>query len=116
MNKVIVHRQLWGAPDHMNNFSGRGRDVNLPREVVFEYYSNLYEEAAAEEAFVITNAPDECLTQEQLQMREGYKGPCVSVGDMIEVVSDEGTTDRYICDHSGWVHVARNLYTNLVNN
>jgi len=113
MNKVIIHRQEWGSIAHMNSFSTRGRDVNLPRTKAFEYHTNLYNEAACEQAFHITNAPDECLTPEQFNMRKGFTGPSVSVGDMIEIVSDEGSTDRYICDHIGWVHVSRNLYPNL---
>jgi hypothetical protein len=107
MNKVIIHRQDWDAVARMNAFSTRGRDVNLPRERVYEYFTDKYNEDACEEAFVLTNAPDEVLTEHQRLIRADYRGPSVSVGDMIEVISDEGVTDKYICDSVGWVHVAR---------
>jgi hypothetical protein len=73
---------------------------NLPRKELFSYYTQFSGEAAAEEAFHITGAPDECLTNEQryILKSNNYKGPSVSVGD---VVSVDGV--KFLCDSSGWV-------------
>jgi hypothetical protein len=59
-------------------------------------------ERAAEEAFHITNAPDELLSEEQLEHREAHlPRPSLSVGDVAEV-SDKNGTILLLCKSNGW--------------
>lgn len=72
------------------------------------------EEQAAERAFVITNAPEEVLSDEYLALSKEYfsglarpsnataKPRPISVGDMVVVKMGEKTTEL-VCASSGWV-------------
>ena len=72
----------------------------------FEFCTEKNGEAAAEEAFVITNAPDEYLNDEQMKIKEknNFKGPSLSVGDVVRVSSiiDRELPEYYLCMSFGW--------------
>lgn len=66
-------------------------------------------EAAAELAFHLTNAPEEMLEEDQkhLMKRLEFRGPSLSVGDIIRVApylqnSNSKLPDYYLCKSSGW--------------
>lgn len=72
------------------------------------YFSKLKGEEAAEEAFHITNAPEELLNEEQqtlLKMMD-FKGPSLSVGDVVRIdpyVKKRSTgAQYYLCKSVGW--------------
>jgi hypothetical protein len=79
----------------------------------------LYKKSAedcADLAFFITNAPEECLPEKQkrwarsLFRRHAYKGPSLSVGDIVRVTDcDTGYTKTLRCEPSGWSHVRVDL-------
>lgn len=78
------------------------------RVELFRFRTDLEGEKAAEEAFHITNAPEEILTEQQKEIlkENSFKGPCLSVGDVVRVSSSSrppGThPDYYLCKSQGW--------------
>ena len=98
---VSLFRLPWSTEHHKIR-----EDWFQDRQEVFLYHSELEGEKAAEEAFHITNAPDECLTDDQkaiIEMNE-FKGPSMSVGDVVRVKpSVKGVLpDYYLCKPFGW--------------
>ena len=72
------------------------------------YATELDGEAAAEEAFHITNAPTEILTPDQKTKKILYRDTCpdkrlrsISVGDMVKVTKGL-TTRQFLCCGMGW--------------
>lgn len=82
-------------------------------ETKLSFLSRLGGEQAAELAYHITNAPEECLTraqqrwQRRLFNRCGFTGPSLSVGDVVRVVDtiNPRYTNNYICQSSGWAKI-----------
>jgi len=73
-------------------------------------------EDCADLAFFITNAPEECLSEAQrrwtrfLFRRHAYRGPSLSVGDIVRVTCcDNGYTRTLRCEPSGWSYVTIDL-------
>lgn len=61
-------------------------------------------EALAEEAFHITNAPEELLSEPQKEWERIHRknrAPSLSVGDVVQVTHPHGT-EFYLCRSSGW--------------
>lgn len=98
---VTIYRLPW-SPDYHKIREEWFQD----RHEVFHYRSEVEGEKAAEEAFHITNAPDECLTDEQKAIIEmnDFKGPSLSVGDVVRVKSSKSGVlpDYYLCKSFGW--------------
>jgi hypothetical protein len=66
-------------------------------------------EAAAELAFHLSNAPEECLEEDQKRLlkRLEFKGPSLSVGDIVRVApylqnSNSKLPVYYLCKSVGW--------------
>lgn len=79
----------------------------IERQSGFSYQSKFEGEKAAEEAFHLTNAPDDCLEEDQKQILidQNFKGPCLSVGDVVRVESSvKGSMmpEYYLCKSFGW--------------
>lgn len=72
-------------------------DWTLPRKHVYTYLTETKGQEAAEEAFHIFNAPESMLQEWQKFVVKGYKGPSLSVGDVVEV---DGVD--YLCCSFGW--------------
>lgn len=98
---VTIYRLPWTASSHELR-----EQWFAERHEVFHYRSELEGEKAAEEAFHITNAPDECLTDEQKAIIKinDFKGPSLSVGDIVRVkTSEQGKLPSYyLCKSFGW--------------
>jgi hypothetical protein len=84
-------------------------DWNLKRTIAFTLVLELPEgkplEYLAEKMFHLTNAPVECLSEEDqaiLGQKEAYKGPALSVGDVVAVESGDRLHKRFLCLPSGW--------------
>jgi hypothetical protein len=80
------------------------------REFALWYYSDKTGEAAAEEAFHISNAPDELLTDKQKHIRQRWKGRSLSVGDIVSVADADDLNiveKRYLCCSCGWKEIKR---------
>jgi hypothetical protein len=98
MNKVTINLQ-----DFQSGSRGFQAEWNLPRKPTFRYSTDKVGEAAAEEAFFLTNAPLEMLTEKQATLLKHYKGHSLSVGDSVTVeYSDTNTIEEYLCDSIGW--------------
>lgn len=102
-SRVVIYRlpfNLSYSEDRENWF----RD----RESGLSYKSALLGEEAAEEAFHITNAPEEVLTDEQKSLLKdlNFKGPSLSVGDVVRVepyIKKHSTpAEYYMCKSFGW--------------
>lgn len=68
--------------------------------------SNVWE-ALAEEAFHITNAPEELLSKSQKQWERIHRknhAPSLSVNDVVQVTHPHGT-EFFLCRSSGWESV-----------
>ena len=72
-------------------------DWSLPRKHVYTYLTDCKGSDAAEQAFHIFNAPEEMLQEWQKYIQQGYSGPSLSVGDVVEVDGEE-----YLCCSVGW--------------
>ena len=80
-------------------------DWNLARKEKISYLTHKSGFEAAEEAFHIFNAPEELLPIEQKMILEAYDGPSLSVGDIVEVYPEEGSSippKAYLCASVGW--------------
>ena len=64
--------------------------------------ADLSVEALAEDAFHVFNAPDECLSENQLRRRGAYQGPSLSVGDVVQVRRNGVLYAEALCQSSGW--------------
>ena len=100
---VAIFRLPWSTEHHKIR-----EDWFQDREEVFVYHSTKEGEQAAEEAFHITNAPDECLDDNQkaiLKINQ-FKGPSLSVGDVVKVTTYPRNPDDlpkyYLCKSFGW--------------
>ena len=99
---VTIYRLPWSVESHKIR-----EEWFADRREVFLYHSELEGEKAAEEAFHITNAPDECLTDDQkaiINMNDFY-GPSLSVGDVVRVkptTTNNTLPDYYLCKSFGW--------------
>ena len=83
MATVKLHIQ-----DPTKNAHGRcfNEDWGIVRNVSHIYRTPLLSpESILSQAFKITNAPEELLEEVEKDMIRGYRGPSLSVGDMVEV-------------------------------
>jgi len=99
---------LFRLPQTSSYFEDREKWF-VGRESGMSYYTDLSGKEAAEEAFVLTNAPSEFLTEEQKQIlkEENFKGPSLSVGDIVRVESvfrfnTNSFPEYYLCKSFGW--------------
>ena len=71
-------------------------DWSLPRKHVYTYLTEAKGSDAAEQAFHIFNAPESMLAEWQRYIQQGYSGPSLSVGDIVEVNGED-----YLCCSMG---------------
>ena len=105
MTEVEIHLNT----DHEYRFT---EAENADREFALWYYSDKTGEAAAEEAFHISNAPSELLTDKQKLIKQRWKGRSLSVGDVVSVNNVEDgnvVSERYLCCGSGWKQIKKEL-------
>ena len=80
----------------------------VERELLFSFETKKKGDKAAEEAFVITNAPEEVLTKKQKELIKGFHGPSLSTGDIVKierkmrVSGDKHKPEYYLCKSVGW--------------
>ena len=72
-------------------------DWSLPRRHTYTYLTEAKGSDAAEQAFHIFNAPESMLEEWQRYIQQGFSGPSLSVGDIVEVNGEE-----YLCCSVGW--------------
>lgn len=77
------------------------------------FLSRKPQDKAIELAFMITNAPEECLSeamrrwQTSLFRRYKFKGPCVTVGDIVLTEHLESRSKKaFRCEPMGWKQVS----------
>jgi hypothetical protein len=102
MNTITVYHLPWGV-----NYQKERETWFTDRTEYISFRTKLEGEAAAEEAFHITNAPEELLTEEQKQLAENFKGPSLSVGDIVQVAPvvvgpNCPLPEYYLCRSFGW--------------
>lgn len=102
-NEITLYRLPWGV---VGDYKNR-ENWHQARISGMVYYTDLEGEEAAEEAFHLTNAPEECLSEEHkgLLSEHRFKGPSLSVGDVVRVESvlrGYCLADYYLCKSSGW--------------
>ena len=104
MNKSVVtlYRLPWGSVVDWE----RREEWYAVRNEGMTYKTSLVGEDAAEEAFHLTNAPEECLSDEHKFLLKSldFKGPSLSVGDMVRVapIVYNGVSEYYLCKSQGW--------------
>lgn len=95
------------SPENGFNLKRR-EDWFQHREETLSYDSTLDGEKAAEEAFELTNAPLECLSESQQELYKtlNLKGPSLSVGDIVRVDPlipwGPKCPEYYLCKSFGW--------------
>jgi hypothetical protein len=100
---VSVYKLPWNS-----SYSSDREEWYKDRESGISYLSELRGEAAAEEAFHLTNAPTEYLTESQQEMLKAldFKGPSLSVGDIVRVEQypkqHSTPAEYYLCKSFGW--------------
>lgn len=77
-------------------------DWNLIRKEKISYLTHKDGIDAADEAFHIFNAPPELLSVEQKMILDAYRGPSLSVGDVVEVYPEKGNAKAFLCASIGW--------------
>ena len=98
---ITVYQESW---NNRNWFSREQWFVD--REEKISYKSALTGKEAAEEVFHLTNAPEEMLDENQknLLKKLNFKGPSLSVGDIVRVEPIVRTSlpEYYLCKSVGW--------------
>lgn len=87
--------------------------IDAERVFALWYYSDKTGEAAAEEAFHISNAPDELLNQKEKDIKLRWKGRSLSVGDIVSVADADDldmVEKRYLCCACGWKELKLNSF------
>lgn len=102
--KVIVFHLPWTVEHHEIRedwFQERFEQIRFNCEETGE--------AAAELAFHLTNAPEECLKEDQVNLLKElqFKGPSLSVGDIVRVAPylqncNSALPEYYMCKSFGW--------------
>lgn len=76
-------------------------DWTLVRRPLHQYNTKLKPEQAKEEAFHLTNMPEELIPEEDLPKLKGFRGPSLSVGDIVQTEA-EGKCTHFLCTGMGW--------------
>ena len=106
MKKSIVtcYRLPWGLDYHAVR-----EEWFIDRKEHITFHSELKGEKAAEEAFHLTNAPEEILSESQQDILKelDFKGPSLSVGDIVRVApylqnAKSKLPEYYLCKSFGW--------------
>ena len=102
-SNITVYRAPW---NNIVRFDDR-ENWYIAREPGISYRSKLIGENAAEEAFHLTNAPEDCLEDEHKEIikEQQFKGPSMSVGDIVRVepvVKGSKMPEYYLCKSFGW--------------
>jgi hypothetical protein len=104
-SNITIYHLCWET----SSFSLKKReDWFQYREGTISYDSTLEGEKAAEEAFELTNAPLECLSESQQELYKtlNFKGRSLSVGDVVRVDPlipwGPKCPEYYLCKSFGW--------------
>lgn len=97
MTTVRIHIQDLEAGRGIPGYQYFTSDWTLPRNHRYTYLTDSKGIDACEEAFTIFNAPEDYLEEWQKFIARGYKGPSLSVGDIVEVNGED-----YLCCSIGW--------------
>jgi hypothetical protein len=101
MSIIKVHL----CPDHLRRSSFLHNDTKDFASNYLEDYDTTHRicipqngEEAAEEAFDLTNNP--CREEEREDLYGCHRPVCV--GDVVEVLNDDGSMQRFVCEGVGW--------------
>ena len=78
------------------------------RKFAFWYWTTKTGEDAAQEAFHISNAPDELLSPREKDIKLRWKGRSLSVGDIVSVADADDldiVEKQYLCCACGWKQI-----------
>jgi hypothetical protein len=106
---VTIYRLPWGV-----NYSNDREEWYKDRTLGLTYLSHKEGEKAAEEAFELTNAPADYLSEEHQELLKSldFKGPSLSVGDVVRVEpyinSGKQLPEYYLCKSYGWEKYDKN--------
>ena len=111
MNKIKIHRPI-------NRRYAFEADEFVTRETIFEYdlptiKKERFAEEVAELVFHITNAPEEMLSEQELECASAFrnkKNYSLSTGDIVEVDGD-----HFLCESVGWKKVDPSIMQQMVN-
>ena len=104
-NNIAIYQRTWTPYSFKNR-----EEWFVDRKKTLTYKTKLEGEAAAEEAFELTNAPEDYLSEEQQEVvrQLNFQGPSLSVGDVVRVEScirvpgDNNVPEYYLCLSAGW--------------
>jgi hypothetical protein len=102
MQTVRIYTQDLDQVDRSKGQFAFTSDWNLPRKHAFTYFTDKDAEAAAEEAYHITNAPLEMLNEFEKHIAEQFRAArtmSLSPGDVVRV----GDAVEYLCCSIGWL-------------
>lgn len=94
--KVTIFSQ-----DFKKNPQGFIESWDLQRKPTLEYHTKTEPDKAAEEAFGLLNMPTELLSKEDLIKTKGFRGPSLSIGDVVQT-EKEGKILLFLCTGNGW--------------
>ena len=111
MNKIKIHRPI-------NRRYAFEADEFVTRKTIFEYdlptiKKERFAEEAAELVFHITNAPEEMLSEEELEVAKAFRDEgnySLSTGDIVEVDGD-----MFLCESIGWKKVDPSIMQQMEN-
>ena len=101
---VVFLGQSYDQHPQFNGFEARWEGVN---RIVRTSYTIVHDpsvtvEAIAEDAYKVFNAPEEILSLNQLRRLGKYRGPSLSVGDIVQVWRDGILHAEALCAGIGW--------------
>jgi hypothetical protein len=99
---ITVYRIPWNA-----SYSADREEWFKDRSFGLMYVTEQEGEKAAEEAFELTNAPQDYLSEQHQELLKAldFKGPSLSVGDIVRVepiVRGSSLPEYYLCKSFGW--------------
>lgn len=97
--RITLYQQVFGQPRAFTSSWAIRRNPTR----FFSFQGELAPEVAAERAFHVTNAPEECLyNAEDQTLARGHRGPSLSVGDVVAVDKLTGERVYLLCESHGW--------------
>jgi hypothetical protein len=103
-SEVVFLGQSYDHPARFRGFEAKWagvlRTIRTSYRIV--HADTVTVEDIAQDAYKVFNAPEECLSSNQLRRLGKYRGPSLSVGDIVQVWRDGVLHAEALCCPIGW--------------
>lgn len=103
-SEIVFHGQDYDRNTEWLTQAAKWQGINRIERARYKvrHDADLSTEELVEDTFAVFNAPDECLTENQLRRKGSYQGPCLSVGDVVKVYRNGVLYAEALCQPIGW--------------